>query len=728
MLDASNFTCITWNIEGFSRGKYGLVNLVDDMSPDFIFLSEPQLYQNDHQLEMNLFNSRYASYLNSEDNFNQDLPLDSIRAKGGTMALWKREIDPFVTIQSCPSPAILPLLFSPPSFSPSVHLTIYLPTAGRDEGYVEEVVKLGQCILELSSKYPDASLYIRGDANANQKNRKRCSMIENLCVQWSLMRVAVNHNTFHHFQGFGSSDSELDVIFHSREAEEKLVKIFCILNNPWLTSHHDPLGSSFCVHEFHRPQPTALKQAPRISNNRVKIKWTESGSELFQQAVAPELSKLRNNWSDHKSKASFSVLLQSTNSILDTCAQATNSVVKLAHPYRPTSSRKPSYLVRSERSLRTTHKLLRKTPVSSCKYKSIKDAHASRKRHHMQLLRYSRIQEGYKRDRQLDTLCSKSPQEGFRFLRGIRRSEHRNISKIKVDDQVYSDDLVPDGIYMSIEALKTEPVAFSSYESSLKSLDFSEEYRLILDICSAGPKIPSLTKEKAKDILFSLRKNVNDFFSITALHYINAGESGIDHFHHLMNIIINNVNLSNLEELNSIYACILYKGQSKDRENARSYRTISTCPLLAKALDSYLRDLCLDGWNNEQAATQYQGNGMSHELACLLLTETIQYSNLISKRPVFALFLDAKSAFDRTVRQILIRNLFSSGTNDQRLLYFDERLKNRRTYCEFDSVMMGPIPDARGLEQGGVSSSDLYKLYNNEQAIVAQSSGLGVPV
>ena len=42
--------------------------------------------------------------------------------------------------------------------------------------------------------------------------------------------------------------------------------------------------------------------------------------------------------------------------------------------------------------------------------------------------------------------------------------------------------------------------------------------------------------------------------------------------------------------------------------------------------------------------------------------------------------------------------------------------------------MMGPISDTRGLEQGGVSSSDLYKLYNNEQATVAQHSRLGVPI
>ena len=62
------------------------------------------------------------------------------------------------------------------------------------------------------------------------------------------------------------------------------------------------------------------------------------------------------------------------------------------------------------------------------------------------------------------------------------------------------------------------------------------------------------------------------------------------------------------------------------------------------------------------------------------------------------------------------------------LLYLDHRLKSRQTYCEFDKQLMGPIFDVLGLEQGGVSSSDEYKLYNNEQLSSAQRSNLGVSI
>ena len=50
----------------------------------------------------------------------------------------------------------------------------------------------------------------------------------------------------------------------------------------------------------------------------------------------------------------------------------------------------------------------------------------------------------------------------------------------------------------------------------------------------------------------------------------------------------------------------------------------------------------------------------------------------------------------------------------------------RITYCEFDKSVVGPIYDEQGLEQGGVASSDCYKLYNNELLEMAQMSRLGV--
>ena len=171
---------------------------------------------------------------------------------------------------------------------------------------------------------------------------------------------------------------------------------------------------------------------------------------------------------------------------------------------------------------------------------------------------------------------------------------------------------------------------------------------------------------------------------------------------------------------------LLYKGHNKDRTLDSSYRTISTCPLFAKGLDLYVRDLNIGKWNSKQAPTQFQGAGSSHELASLCITEAIQYSKYITKEPIFLLFLDAKSAFDSVIIKYLVRNLYLSGTEANSLLYMENRLANRVSFCEFDKILVGPVYDELGLEQGGISSSDGYKIYNNELLELVQNSELGV--
>ena len=140
----------------------------------------------------------------------------------------------------------------------------------------------------------------------------------------------------------------------------------------------------------------------------------------------------------------------------------------------------------------------------------------------------------------------------------------------------------------------------------------------------------------------------------------------------------------------------------------------------------YIKDLFIDQWNASQAQTQYQGEGSSHELASLLLTESIQESLYHHHSPVFILFLDARSAFDTVVISFLVRNLYFSGMTGNSIDYINNRLTNRLTYCDWNKEILGPIKDQQGLEQGGCTSSDEYKLYNNDLLKTVQKSKQGV--
>ena len=137
-------------------------------------------------------------------------------------------------------------------------------------------------------------------------------------------------------------------------------------------------------------------------------------------------------------------------------------------------------------------------------------------------------------------------------------------------------------------------------------------------------------------------------------------------------------------------------------------------------------DLYDSGWSAAQASTQFQGSNSSHELAALSITEAVIHGLYSNKEPVYALLLDALSAYDRVVIEHAIRCAFLAGTQDEGLLYLDKRLRSRRTHIEWEKEVLGPIRDTQGVEQGGCASDKIYRLVNNEQLQIAQQSELGV--
>lgn len=158
---------LTWNIEGFFRNRYNLFTLVNSVDPTFIFLSEPWLHLPDAQNATEEIGKLYNFFLNSEDRHDELLSLRKSRAHGGTMTLWKKELDPYITIHEPISSHILATILDKPGFQTSIHINIYLSTAGHEANFMEDLAVLEDTIDTLSEKYPDSVTYIRGDANCS---------------------------------------------------------------------------------------------------------------------------------------------------------------------------------------------------------------------------------------------------------------------------------------------------------------------------------------------------------------------------------------------------------------------------------------------------------------------------------------------------------------------------------------------------------------------------------
>ena len=172
----------------------------------------------------------------------------------------------------------------------------------------------------------------------------------------------------------------------------------------------------------------------------------------------------------------------------------------------------------------------------------------------------------------------------------------------------------------NLKTIKTETKTCESCEHA------RFDYQLIKQIYKSGKTIPPISLDKSEELPHSLKPNVCDHFNVSALHYIIGGPHAIHHFQLLISYAIDDIEKTNCEEFNDAHVCILYKGHSKDKTKASSYRTISTCPFIAKYVD-YIRERSIDDWHAAQAETQFLGPCKSHELGALLLTETINHSS-----------------------------------------------------------------------------------------------------
>ena len=700
--------------------------MVDSVSPDLIFLSEIQMYRYDLSYCMSYFQGKYCCELNSEDKHDVEIAMNKSKAIGGTMVLWKKALDKFITTVPATSPGFLPIIFSPPDSPPSVHLGIYLPTAGKEAEFLDIAIELSNCVAELTERFEDCLVFIRGDGNINPNNAARVRILSSLLSSHSLCQVKIMHKTYHHFMGGGTFDSNIDIILHSTHAQypETVTKIFCKHDHPDMDSHHDAVLSTVFlpINQNNEPRQDLLT-APKLQHSRYKVVWSLDGIAAYQQEVSSMLAEARLTWLNPASKTSLAVLLFKTNEILSKTAQSTNRVIKLGEVKNIKSKKKPIEIKQTENTLREAlRKVKLSVTVTEKEYaaKALKMA----RNNHRHIIKSLRNKMYVEHDQKFFEILSSNPSSVFTSIKRAKSSSKAQVPFIMVGEKKYKGDKAIDGLYESILHLKT------SDQKQLASSPFHqpmmEDYKYIKLLCSTKSDLPPIPLKESNILLHRIKPSVSDFFSISAYHFIHAGLAGMIHYNLLLNSFITDVNNCDIKELNTVLALLLYKGHNKDMTLDTSYRTISTCPLLAKSLDLYVRDLFISKWNSCQAKTQYQGESSSHELASLLVTEAVQYSKYERKLPIFLLFLDARSAFDRVVTPYLVRNLYLSGMVGNSLLYTDIRLSNRVTYCQFQSCVAGPIRDELGVEQGGVSSSDLYKVYNNELLDTANQSELGV--
>ena len=415
---------LSWNIEGMKRNLFSLKNIVDKTSPDLVFLSEVQLFTSDKSQCMALFKGEYNSEINSDDKHDVEISLHNSKAYGGTMVMWKKHLDKFITTIPVSSSSFLPVVLSPPGCLTSVHFALYLPTSGKEDEFLDQITQLSTVVEDVLEKYKDCVVFIRGDGNVNTNNVARTKIFSSFLANHSLKQLNLKHKTYHHFIGGGHFDSEIDIILHSNHIkfDESVSKIFCRLEHPDMDSHHDAILSTVLLPiSEHQEPPQNLVTAPRITHSRQRVVWSEEGTVLYQQEVASKLSEARLNWLSPLSKTSLSVLLFKTNDILNRAACATNKIININVDKKEKSMKKPRVIKASEEVLKLALKKVENSPTIEDKRNNLEALKIART-NHRSLTRHHRNGWRKNHDEQFFDILSSKPSSAFSAVRAAKSS------------------------------------------------------------------------------------------------------------------------------------------------------------------------------------------------------------------------------------------------------------------------------------------------------------------
>ncbi|CAC5417514.1 unnamed protein product [Mytilus coruscus] len=162
-----------------------------------------------------------------------------------------------------------------------------------------------------------------------------------------------------------------------------------------------------------------------------------------------------------------------------------------------------------------------------------------------------------------------------------------------------------------------------------------------------------------------------------------------------------------------------------DRCHAANYIGITVLPVVNKIIEAIIRDRIQPRVLQDQNPTQRGFTAKSSPLNAALVVEEVYRESVDSNQEFELVLLDAKSAFDVVVHSHLMRRLFHCGIDDTLWRIIQSMHWQSTSAIKWERIIADEFSVSQGVRQGGILSTDLYKVYVNPLLNRLQQSGLG---
>ena len=607
--------------------------------------------------------------------------------------------------------------------------TLYLPTAGQDEEFLEILSLLKHDITNNNTE--NCAVIIGTDSNvSNKSTKRRVNAMKVFLKEFSLETILINEEpTFHHNNMI--SESQIDHIFFNI-SESSNMKItlkdqLCLKDNSSNLSSHDVI-----VGEIILPKIQTKVFSKDFSSTYTdfivkKPKWQNSANNEYQIQTERVLNGLFENF---KEAEHIPALCEMFSKTLVISAQKN---FETSNPkYLPKKRKNPNFS-KEYQAAHANHsrvfKIWRKAgrPIDKT-HKAKQDVLHSRRA----LQRLRRTEEARKSIELHDDLMNTFETDRNKIYEKLRKSRGDNyqlndIQSIETLVGSFDGVNVLEGFRANTEVLCNDETN-EDFNNDFLKMSTNDNIALMDITENEIMNIPHMNLPQLKEIIFKKLKmnKACDVFMLTVEHLRNAGDGTLLLLLSLLNNIIDNINVLSSPQLNTSIASVVFKGKGKPVFHHKSYRLVRVTPLIARIIDEYTRPELIEIVRPIQNKNQYGfTEKVSYILGAIQRHEVEKYC-IDMKKTFFGCSLDGDSAFEVVNRDIQTRELYCAGERGKYWQATKYSYKNSLTRIKMNGKLSGKIEESLGVKQGRNKSSDHYKVYVAPLLDTIENSDLGV--
>ena len=279
-------------MEGYQRNRHYLVSMLEQLNVKLIFLQEIWLAASDQKMlkdEIPEYNFSIATPDMFEDA--EDLILYPAHVWHGAAIAWHRDLHNSVTELVTTHSRFTGIILSIGSTSKILCISLYAPTSGKDEEFLECLGFLEDFIV--ANTPITGSVLIGADSNCSQKSSARRQLAwQEFCCKLSLVITSSNLPTFHHHNG--TSESKIDY-FLSSNCKLDNVRQYCTLETPLNFSSHDPLIVSANILSDEQSEPEKFSNTYTPFHQK-RVIWRDCRLPAYKEATNTALAEALEFW------------------------------------------------------------------------------------------------------------------------------------------------------------------------------------------------------------------------------------------------------------------------------------------------------------------------------------------------------------------------------------------------------------------------------------------------